>query len=58
MAHVEASQVIPPLDSSIVQENMYERLQEISQKKTNLKIHLRRMMKGCQRFQKNWTLMV
>ena len=30
MAHVEASQVVPPLDSSIVQEDMYERLQEIS----------------------------
>ena len=23
MAHVEASQVVPPLDSSVIQENMY-----------------------------------
>ena len=28
MAHVEASQVVPPLDSSIVQENMYGKATE------------------------------
>ena len=25
MAHIEASQVVPPLDSSVVQEDMYEK---------------------------------
>ena len=50
VAHVEASHVVPPLDSSVVQEDMYEKLQEISQKKTNLKVHLKRTVKGYQRF--------
>ena len=26
MAHVEASQVVPPLDSSVAQEDMYEKV--------------------------------
>ena len=51
MAHVEASQVVPPLDSSVIQENTYgNAIGNMSQKKTNLKIHLKRTIKGCQRF--------
>ena len=32
MAHVEASQVVPPLDRSVVQEDMYERVTRDIQK--------------------------
>ena len=39
MAPVEASQVVPPLDSSIVQEDMCERVARDIQKKTKPKIH-------------------
>ena len=49
VAHVEASQVVPPLDGSLERGDI-KRLQETSQKKINLKIHPKRMMKECQRF--------
>ena len=44
VAHVEASQVVPPLASSVIQENTYGKVTGMSQKKTNLKIHLKRML--------------
>ena len=50
MTNVEASQVVPSLNSSVVQEDMYEKVTRVSQKKTNLKIYLKRTMKDCQRF--------
>ena len=50
MAHVEASQVVPPLDGSLERGVYMKRLQKTSQKKINLKIYPKRMMKECQRF--------
>ena len=45
VAHVEISQVVPPLDGFLEKEIYMEGLQKISCKKINLKIHLKRMMK-------------
>ena len=53
MAHVEASQVVPSLDSFPMQRTHMKRQQGTSQKVANLKIHLRRMTIGCQRFLRN-----
>ena len=50
MAHVEASQVVPPLDSSVVQKDMYEKVTRDITKENQSEIHLKRMMKDCQRF--------
>ena len=47
MAHVEASQVVPPLDSSVAQEDMYEKVTRDIPKETNPRIHLKRTMKEC-----------
>ena len=47
VAHVEASQVVPPLDGSL---ERGKKLQKISQKKINLEIHQKRTTKECQRF--------
>ena len=50
VAHVEASQVVPPLDGSLERGIYMKKLQKTSQKKINLKIHPKRMTKECQRF--------
>ena len=53
VAHVEASQVVPPLDSFVIQENMYGKATGNVPEENIPKIHSKRMMKGCQRFLKN-----
>ena len=52
VAHAEASQVVPFLNSSPMQENIMERLQGILQRAANLRTHLGRMTTGYERFLK------
>ena len=49
VAHVKASQVVPTLDGSLERGIYVKRLQKTSQKKVNLKIYPKRLMKECQR---------
>ena len=47
----EASQVVPPLDSSVVQEDMYEKVtRDIPGRKPIWKFIQKEQMKDCQRF--------
>ena len=53
VAHAEASQVVPSLDSHQCKRTCVESLQGILQRTANLRTHLGRMMTGYQRFLKN-----
>ena len=50
MAHIEASQVVPPLDSSVVQENTYGKATGNVPEENQSENSFERTMEGCQRF--------